>query len=174
MKRILLAFAMFALTHTVWAEQPVRIHVAWKYKDFPASISLYELKGKPLLWETRSVASLAAAPVGQPIAGSVLTLTPGQRKRFILAVQNPGNVPLFFFAAPHTVHPEENTLGFKFKCLCINHAFKINPKESWYRVVEFRLSRDFVGNELTISHTIIGIDSQRAQSFAHDAEMPDM
>lgn len=174
MMRIVLAFALSALTHSVWAEQAVKIHVTWKYKGFPASVSLYELKGKPVLWETQSVASLASAPVAQPIADSVLTLTPGQRKRFVLVVQNPGVQPLFFFAAPHTVHPEEDTLGFKFKCLCINHAYTINPKETWYRVVEFRLSRDFVGNELTISHTIIGIDSQRAHSFAQDAEMPDM
>lgn len=135
------------------------------------------MKGQPPLWLTNSVANLVAAPVGEKIETSSFELTPGQRKRFVLIVKNPTDKPKHFFAAPHTVHPEEESLGFKFKCLCINHAYTINAKEIWYRVVDFRLSQKFVGKELTITHTIIGIDSKRAASFLqeHDmSAMPDM
>ena len=72
---------------------------------------------------------------------------------------------MYFFAAPHVVEPAEYSLGFKFKCLCINHAFSIGPKETWYRVVELRVSKDVVGDNLNITHTIVGIDKDKMKQF---------
>jgi hypothetical protein len=177
MRHIFLALVLSILASSAWAEPTVKINVQWLYKDFSSPVSIYEAKGRPILWQTGSVASFAKAPVGEQIATSSFQLSPGQKKRFVLIAQNLTDKPQYFFAAPHTVHPEEESLGFKFKCLCINHAYTINPKETWYRVVEFRLSPQFVGKELTITHTIIGIDSKRAASFSqeHDmSAMPDM
>jgi hypothetical protein len=177
MKYIISVLMFAALACPAWAEPNVKINVKWLYKDFSSPVNIYEAKGRPILWQTGSVASLAKAPVGEQIAASSFEMLPGQKKRFVLIAQNSTDKPQYFFAAPHTVHPEEESLGFKFKCLCINHAYTINPKETWYRVVEFRLSPQFVGKELTITHTIIGIDAKRAASFSqeHDmSAMPDM
>jgi len=177
MKRIFSALLLTALACQVWAAPEVKVNIEWRYKDFAGPVSIYEVKGQPPLWYTNSVANLGAAPVGKRIETSSFQMSPGQKKRFVLIVQNPTDKLLHFFAAPHTVHPEEESLGFKFKCLCINHAYTINPKETWFRVVDFRLSQQFVGKELTITHTIIGIDSKRAASFTqeHDmSAMPDM
>ncbi len=157
-----------------WADAAAKVNIAWRYKGFPGTVTIYEVKGQPPLWETKSVASLAATPVNQPIAGSAFELAPGHKKRFALVVQNASDKPMYFFAAPHTVQPEEDALGFKFKCLCVNQAYTIGPKETWYRIVEFRLSEDFVGKELTITHTLIGIDEKRAASFTPAATMPEM
>lgn len=177
MKRYFSALILAALACPAWAAPVVKVNIEWRYKDFTGPVLIYEVKGQPPLWYTNSVANLAAAPVGERIASSSFQISPGQKKRFVLIVQNPSDKPHYFFAAPHTVHPEEESLGFKFKCLCINHAYTINPKETWYRVVDFRLSQQFIGKELTITHTIIGIDSKRAASFSqeHDmSSMPDM
>lgn len=94
-------------------------------------------------------------------------------ERFALVFRNPSD-SRYFFAAPHTVHPAEHSLGFKFKCLCINHAFKSEPKGLWYRVVEFRLSRDFAGTQLVLTHTIIGIDKGQAAPFLKGPDQNDL
>jgi cytochrome c oxidase assembly protein Cox11 len=104
---------------------------------------------------------------------TTLTLEPGQDRRFVLVVQNTGDQPLYFFAAPHVVQPPDQALGFKFKCLCVNRAYIVGPHETWYRVVEFRLSPDFAGQQLTVMHTIIGIDKKRADAFSKDPVIPE-
>jgi hypothetical protein len=156
------------------AQEPVKVSIQWDYKDFPGEIVLHEAKQGARLWDTRGVATLGDAPVGKRIENAVLSVTPGQNRRFVLVVHNSGKKPLYFFAAPHAVHPAEHTLGFKFKCLCIDHAFTVAPGASWYRVVELRLAKDFVGKELTVRHAIIGIDKLRASSFSNKPAAPDL
>jgi len=174
MRHIFVALVLVLLAGSACAEPAVKIDIKWLYKDFVSPVNIYEVKGRPLLWQTNSVANLAAAPVGSPISSASFQLAPGQKKRFVLIVQNNTDKPQHFFAAPHSAKPEEQALGFKFKCLCINHAYSINPRETWYRVVEFRLSPQFEGDGLAISHTIIGIDSKRAASFSQEHEMSSM
>lgn len=168
-----LLFALVLLLPVQAAASPVTVDIRWEYRNFPARVELFELDGHRQLWETKSVKSVAEAPLGVPIAGSALSMQPGQRKRFVLAIRNESAEPLYFFASPHVVSPVEHSLGFKFRCLCINHAFSIGAGEVWYRVVEFNLSRGYVGERLTITHTIIGIDRERAEAFALDRKQGD-
>lgn len=175
MKRLCSALVLAALASPAWASgTSIKVNVQWRFKDFPGPVTLYEVKGHPSLWETRSVADIASAPIGAAIERASFNLTPGQSKRFAMVVQNTTDKPQYFFAAPHTVHPEEAALGFKFKCLCINRAYIIGPRETWYRILELRLSPDFVGSELTLIHTLIGIDKKRAASFSGESFLPDM
>ncbi len=155
------------------ADKPVKIDIRWEYKNFAPQMALYEVKGFARLWDTRSVASLSDAPVGARMQGAALEMEPGQGKRFVLVVQNPTDQTLYFFAAPHVVQPPEQALGFKFKCLCVNRVYVVGPHETWYRVVEFRLSPDFSGHGLTVMHTIIGIDEKRAEAFSKDPILPE-
>ncbi len=176
MKRLCAALLLVTLACPAFAghnNQAVKVNIAWRLKDFSGTAVIYEVKGRPVLWETKSVASLADAPVGEPVTGSSFMLKPGHAKRFALVVQNPTGQPMYFFAAPHAVLPEELALGFKFKCLCTNSAYTIGPHETWYRIIEFRLYDDFAGSELTVTHTLIGIDRQRAAA-AKEMPMPEM
>lgn len=169
-----LAILMLTLASSAWAAAPqVKIDIQWEYKNFTLPVALHEVNGSARLWETRSVANAKDAPIGEPIQNPVLLLAPGQSKRFVLVVRNPGDKPLYFFAAPHVVQPPEQALGFKFKCLCVNRAYKVGPHETWYRVVEFRLSNEFAGAGLTVMHSIIGIDEKRADAFSKDPIMPE-
>lgn len=155
-----------ALPLPALAASPVTVDIRWEYLKFGANVELFEIDGRQRLWETKSVKGIAEAPLAAPIAGSAITLNAGRKKRFALVVRNETAEPLYFFAAPHVINPAEHSLGFKFKCLCINHAFAVGPGEVWYRIVEFWLSKDFVGNELTVTHSIIGIDKPRAEAFS--------
>jgi len=173
--RIMLALGLWIISIPLTWSGPLQVKVAfqWEYKNFGAAVEMYEVRGQTHLWETKSVSSLDAAPVGKRIVPSELVFTQGQAKRFALVVHNTSGKPMYFFAAPHVVHPAEHSLGFKFKCLCINHVYKINPTDTWYRIVEFRLSKGFVGEELVVTHSVIGIDKERAESFENESLRPE-
>lgn len=165
----LLGAATVALdTQATQAVQQVRAKIAWVYNDIAPQMALYEIDPaqKIRLWTTKSVKQASEVPKGKPIKGEYLVLDKGERKKFLLVMHNPSDKPVYFFAAPHVVEPVEYSLGFKFKCLCINHAFSIGPQETWYRVVELRVSPDLMGDELTISHTLVGIDKARMEKFS--------
>lgn len=164
--RMFLLAAFLLLPLPALADAPVTVDIRWEYHTFGAEIELYEVEGRPRLWETKSVKGLADAPVAAPIEGSSITLNAGRKKRFALVIRNETTEPLYFFAAPHVINPVEHSLGFKFKCLCINHAFAIGPGEVWYRIVEFWLSKNFEGDRLTVTHSIINIGKARAEAFA--------
>jgi len=165
MRRFFLAVFLL-LPLPALAGAPVTVDIRWEYHKFGAKVELYEVDDRPRLWETKSVKSLAEAPVTDRIESSSIRLNAGRKKHFALVIRNETTEPLYFFAAPHVINPVEHSLGFKFKCLCINHAFAIGPGEVWYRIVEFWLSKNFVGDRLTVTHSIINLDKTRAEAFA--------
>lgn len=146
----------------------VRVQVDWKYQNVPAEVKLYEVAEgqKVRMWTTKTVQSLKDAPLGKEIAGGSLSVAKGSQKKFIMVAENKTDRPIYFFAAPHGVEPVQNALGFKFKCLCINYAYEIGSGEVWYRVVLLKVSRDYQGDAMTITHTLVGIDSQRFSKFS--------
>ena len=147
------------------AAAPVTVNIRWEYKNFPSKIGIYEISGYPVTWEMKSVPALSQSPASKLIEGSTFTMSPGDVKRFALVTENKSAAPLFFFAAPHTAHPAENALGFTFTCLCTGNAYRVGAGESWYRVVELRLAKEYVGSNLTLTHTIVGVDQKRAAAF---------
>jgi len=164
--RAFLLAVFITLPLSAAASPPVRVDIRWEYLNFGAAVDIFEIEGRQQLWKTESVKEMKDTPVAGPIEGASFTLAPGGKKRFALVVRNETAEPLYFFAAPHVVDPVEHSLGFKFKCLCIDHAYTVGPGEIWYRIVEFRLSQDHVGDALTVTHSVIGIDKTRAESFA--------
>ncbi|AYV54111.1 hypothetical protein EFP84_00410 [Leptospira kmetyi] len=145
----------------------IRVSVLWEKKSFPLEMELYEgASQRPVdLWATGSVKDLSEAPVSAPIEGNDLYLKPGSKKRFVLVVKNTTDRDFYFFASPHSMLPAEGSLGFKFKCLCINHAFLIPPKEIWYRVVELRTGGEALAKELRITHILVGMDEERIRLY---------
>lgn len=166
-KFLTLLLLILCVPSAVIAEE-VRVQVDWKYKNFPAEMKIYEVAEgkKPRMWETRTVKSLKDVPVGSAIEAATVSVSKGSQKKFILVAKNKTDQPIYFFAAPHGVEPVENALGFKFKCLCINHAYEIRPGEVWYRVVILNVSRDFYGNRMTVTHQLVGIDQKRFNRFS--------
>lgn len=145
----------------------IKAKIDWSYIDLPLEMKIYEIKSQQSyeLWETHSVASKDSSPASTEIPDSTVVIQSGRYKEFILGMQNNTDKPLYFFAAPHSVQPPQYSLGFKFKCLCINHAFTIQPKQFWYRVVRLNIDKDFRGDSFTIKHDLIGISEQRMKEF---------
>jgi len=170
---LLVVFLAAPLSAAAAAASSVKVDIRWEYLNFGATVEIFEVEGRQRLWKTESVKEMKDAPVAGEIEGASFALQPGRKKRFALVVRNESAEPLYFFAAPHAVDPVEHSLGFRFKCLCINHAFTVGPGEVWYRIVEFRLSRGFVGRQLSVTHSIIGIDRERAEAFSKDPTLPD-
>jgi len=157
--------ALHASAFRVAGAEPVQVHLRWEYKDFAPRVEIAEAKPSAPLWDTRSVGSPKLAPIGARIPDGTFGLEPGQSKRIALLVTNPTDQTLFFFASPHGVLPVEHSLGFHFKCLCVGEAYRVQPGETWYRIVELQLGRHFEGQEITLTHTLIGIDGKRAAAY---------
>lgn len=158
---------ILALLFSIAFAKDVPVTVKWEHKNIPPGMKIYDLKSgsKAALWKTDTVKSLKEAPVGNEIPTGEMKLATGSKKRFVLVYENKSDQALYFFAAPHQAEPAESSLGFKFKCLCINHAFKIQPNEIWYRVVEIRIAPKFLGDRLTLTHQVIGLDPAKAEDF---------
>lgn len=149
----------------------VSIQIQWETTTLPLEMEIRELSGAQTLalWTTGSVKEGKQTPFGDLIPESTLVLKPGSKKQFLLVMKNPTDTPVYFFAAPHSALPVEHSFGFKFKCLCVNHAFTVPPKETWYRVVEIRLAPDFLGDQLALKHNLIGISRERMLQFEKSA-----
>lgn len=155
LKVFFFTFGIFiALAKVVYAD--AEINIQWEYKGLPGSIEIYEPKSdQVVMWETRSVKSKSEIPAGQIIKESKIFVSPGEKRPFVLVYHNQSNKKLKFFAAPHHASPEENAIGFKFHCLCINHVFEVGPGEYWYRVVRLDLKKDYEGKILNLKHAIV-------------------
>lgn len=145
----------------------IKVKINWNYIDMNSEMKIYEIKSQMAyeLWDTRSVKSIESSPVSIEIPESSFVVQSGRYKEFILGMQNNTDKPIYFFASPHSVDPPQYSLGFKFKCLCINHAFTIKPGEFWYRVVRLNIDKDFRGSAFAIKHDLIGITEDRMKEF---------
>lgn len=148
-------------------EGQIRVSLAWQNHGLDAQMESHLLPEgfRAKLWDMGTGEEPGQLPIGEAIEGGDLLVTPGSVTRFVLVMKNPTDAPLYFFAAPHHVNPVQLSLGFKFKCLCINHAFEIPPNHTWYRVVELRMDEGFVGDAITIEHALIGLDEARKKEF---------
>ena len=99
------------------------------------------------------------------LVGKPLKIKKGGGENFVLVYYNNSDKPVYFFAAPHEVGPKKYTLGFKFYCLCINHAFMVKAKHYWYRIVRLNISKHMEGDKLEVIHTLIAIDKKRMDKF---------
>jgi hypothetical protein len=143
---------------------PVPVRVAWTYDGIPPEMKLYALKpGIWPIWQTETVERASDAPVIDEIPASTVRLRPGEARTVALFYTNRSGRTVRFFAAPHHVEPESDSLGFKFKCLCTNHVYVVPPGRSWYRIVELKLAKGFVGDHLDIRHRLIEVDETRVE-----------
>lgn len=147
----------------VYPASKVAIQLLWDYKQVPATMKIYELNSQKgaKLWDTGSISQLSQAPVTSEIPNSTLNFTAGESKMFVLLLKNDTKQTLHFFAAPHSVNPPELSLGFKFKCLCIDHVYEVPAGQYWYRVVELKTAPNYVGDKVSITHSLIQVDAGR-------------
>ncbi|MDH5656285.1 MAG: hypothetical protein OEZ34_10275 [Spirochaetia bacterium] len=146
----------------------VKISVKWDYIHLPGKMELYDLSGAggTELWKTGIVKNFSDLPVSTSLK-STLEISPGEKKSFVLVYKNTTGKDLFFFAAPHSVSPPEISLGFKFKCLCINHTFKVPSDSYWYRIVQISLDQNFLGDQITVMHQLIATKPNHGSEYRY-------
>lgn len=147
------------------------VTLAWDEEEFPATMQVYEPKAgePPALWTTASVKTRKELPVGEELEDGTFELLPGGVKRLVLVVENKTKADLFFFAAPHGVEPAKLSLGFDFRCLCMNHAYHVPAGAIWYRVVELRLDPGFPAKAVEVKHALATVSKARAAEIQNPA-----
>lgn len=150
----------------------IKVNIEWGYFDLNLQMKAYEIKSQiPYeVWDTQSVDSIKSSPASIEIPDSSFIVQSGRYKEFLIGMENTLATPIYFFAAPHVVQPPQYSLGFKFKCLCINHAFTIPPGKFWYRIVRLNIDKDFRGDEFVLKHDLIGISEERMRDFEYQAK----
>ena len=167
---VLAAFSLVwhLVTPAAAGEPPaVQVKISWRYENMPPGLKIYEIRkdAETALWDTDSVAAFSETPAGKEIGNSTFLFTPGGKKEFVLVYHNKTSESIHFFAAPHHMDPEKNALGYKFKCLCVNHIFTARSGEYWYRVVDLHSLGSIEGKDLEITHTLIGVDPKRHEEY---------
>ncbi len=134
------------------------VRIAWGALNFPATPRTFRVRpGAPVkTWDTRSVASLKDAPVGEELQGA-LYVTPAQDRQYVLVVENTGAAPLRFFAAPHQTAPPERSLGVGVHCLCVHIIYTVPPHKVWYRVMDLYVRPAETNGEVVLTHTLVGL-----------------
>jgi hypothetical protein len=145
----------------------VKVKISWTYENPPGQMEIYEYKpaSNAQLWETGEKKNQNELPVTQKISNSQFISAPGENHRFVLVMKNDSLEKKFFFAAPHTVEPGGYSLGFKFKCLCVNMVFEVSPGMYWYRVVELRISSTVKPGLIVFNHQISGLTEAEAKEY---------
>lgn len=157
-KYFLSAVFLLPLYANAESEKEITAHVSWIYKDVPGVIEIYESAYDGRVWEMGNIKSFDKLPIKQKIKNDAVKIKLGGHKTFVLVYKNETKNKIHFFAAPHSVEPPMYSLGFRFKCLCVNHVFSVKPGWYWYRVVEMTVEKTFRGQNIDVTHNIIKVD----------------
>lgn len=170
------ALAVLAWIDVAWSlpgQNAVAVRILWENRRVAGAMKLYEVDAKRRyeVWEMGNRAKLENLPVADEIPDGRLSLSRGGKRTFVLVMKNDTPQAIHFFAAPHVVNPPEYALGFKFKCLCVNHVFHVPPGHYWYRIVQLQLAPEFVGDHLDIQHTLIPVAADQPTPTMDKGEM---
>ncbi|MDH4262526.1 MAG: hypothetical protein OEV78_05705, partial [Spirochaetia bacterium] len=170
---------------SIWGDKAsVKVKISWSYENISEKIELFEYNpaSQLNLWATGEKKTEKELPISKKISGSQFISTPGENYRFVLVMKNTSSEKKYFFAAPHIAQPGGYSLGFKFKCLCVNMVYNVSPGMYWYRVVELRISPAVKSGEIDFHHQITGLSEPESQEYMksfyeqmnEDNRMPNM
>lgn len=140
-------------------DNTVKIQIKWHYTKFPLKAELYSVKPEKKLFisETANVSKLSDSPALKNL-DSVLIAEKNGKTPAVLIVKNDTAQDYYFFAVPHTVHPDKSAAGHYFECLCVGRVFIVKAKSIWYRIVRLNLNESFQNlDHFDITHQIIGL-----------------
>lgn len=144
------------------------VDVSFKSKDFPLAVKLYEPNAEKSkkVSETKVVDNKSALPVQGEIRGA-FKIASGESKSMVMVVENTTGKDIYFFVAPHTMHPDHASAGFYFECLCNHSVYKLAAGKTWYRILRLNLSKDSKAKNFKVEHQIIGLsESVAKEKFA--------
>lgn len=151
--------ASFFLLISAAYSHAATVQVNFLIKDFPLQVKLYEPKDfvAKRVSETKLVSSFQDVPVKDEIKNGRFTVKPGQSKSLVMVLENKTGRDLYFFVAPHTMHPEHASMGFYFECLCNHSIYHLPSGKTWYRVLRLNLGKDSTQKSFAVDHQVIGL-----------------
>ena len=175
----------FLISLGIWGDKAsVKVKISWSYENISEKIELFEYNpaSQLNLWATGEKKTEKELPISKKISSSQFISAPGENYRFVLVMKNTSSEKKYFFAAPHIAQPGGYSLGFKFKCLCVNMVYNVSPGMYWYRVVELRISPAVKSGEIDFHHQITGLSEPESQEYMksfyeqmnEDNRMPNM
>ncbi len=134
------------------------VDVSFKTKDFPLAVKLYEPNAEKSkkVSETKVIDSKASLPITKEIRGA-FNILGGESKSLVMVIENTTGKDMYFFVAPHTMHPDHASAGFYFECLCNHSVYKLPAGKTWYRVLRLNLVKDSRVKFFKVEHQIIGL-----------------
>lgn len=166
--KFLVSFLVLFLSFSAMAIEP-QIDFKFKYVEMKPGMEIYELKegskfGAGKMGYSKKKESL---PLGALLEQSSFKLNLNFKKKIVMVYHNSSDQEIYFFSAPPSFDPVENSIGFRLVGPSNNKIFKVPPGSNWYRVVEFRLGPNFWGENLTITHTLIQVEATKAKAFSN-------
>lgn len=135
------------------------VTVKFLTKDLPLPVKLYEPNSEKekMISETKIVPTIKDLPVKKEYKNGKVPLKAGQGKSIVMVIENTTGKDLYFFVAPHTLHPEYASEGFYFECLCNHSIYRLNAGKVWYRVLRLNLGKDSKQARFDVDHQIVGL-----------------
>ncbi len=164
-----IAFFLLTASASVWGQgrndlmklalRPAQFELVWTYKDLPFKIRVFQAPRsmQDSLFKMANVDSLADLSPGPELTGKVVTVGGRGLTMLYLVVQNTGDKPIHFSAAPHHVNPVSDSLGFSFKCLCFGHVYTVEPNKFWYRIVKLEAKGSQSGKKVRVEHAVFRV-----------------
>ena len=141
--------------------QKVKITLSWNKKNFNLPIKVYELSNsmnKKLREHSNTIDIKKELLILGELKSDGVSYIHGENyKMYALVVENKSNLPIWFFASPHSIKPIAEGIGAKFTCLCRGEIYRIKPKHSWYIVMKVQLYSANRSEWFEFTHNLIGI-----------------
>lgn len=101
--------------------------------------------------------SMRDVPIMRQAQDKTLQVYHGERKNFILLIENKFDKPIIFYPSLHSWSAPKETIGVRYKGLHNSKMHRIEPGEIWYMAGQFYVDKRSPAKNLTITHKIIGL-----------------
>lgn len=154
-KIFLLTVLLQCLASTAMATSTV-FSLEWDYSNLPIHVHMYLLpKGNGLRdSQTGVLTDKIKALMTNEITDSKVRMWSHQQKDILLVIDNLADHALNFSVAPHHTAPVDESMNFKFFCLCNGHVYHIPAKGRWYRQMKLKADDTLSAKDVTLRHVI--------------------
>lgn len=161
---------LLGLGQKLYASHPTEFQLNWKQGGTAILVRLYELSPKHGLKpsQTGIVDQKVSRLLQHELKDGKVAVWPGQKQALLLVIENPSEYEFRFSVAPHSTHPESDTLDFKFFCLCNGHVYKIPSGKTWYRLLEIKGDKTLTAKKIELTHTIIEVSKEPPRELLHE------
>lgn len=128
----------------------------WDSAGLPIKVKTYLVpKGSDIRDnETGVMTEKIRALLKEEIPGGKVRMWDKQQKAILLVIENLSDKDVDFSVAPHHTAPVEESMNFKFFCLCNGHIYHIPAKGTWYRQMKLKSDEGLSAKDVILRHTI--------------------